>query len=242
MNKLEMIIYAFDDLPTSTILHHILNENLINESFLYQFELSNDKFIEGMSTILHLSVFSHRLDLTRELVANGAHVVPIYVENEPVMNVLDLYLDSLPMLDSDYDCESDIRFLASIIDVNELTRTLYESQLSNYHISSILFDFGANPNDFRSIELIKNDENLFRLFLNNGFDINYRNKDGQTFLHLCVENDRDEETIGWLLENGADRSLQDKNNQTAYDCLINKLKNYDQYDYEDDLRLNMLMI
>lgn len=231
MNTQEMIISLIkerDEIPSKTILFHLLSHNFINVSFFYEFEMANDKYIAfNDTTFLHLCAFYHRLDVCRELIENGAIVTSLHIDSQPVLNILDLYLDNYQNLDD--DIEKDIRFLASLLPENEITEVLYRNrEYNNYNIISILLDFGANPNDYRALSIIPYDEILFRLFANYGFDINMRDGNGNTFLHLYVNN---EEIVRWLLMNGADKMLRNGEGKTAYDYLNSE-------EYSDELLQN----
>lgn len=232
MNTQEIVISLLkdrDQIPAKTILFHLINNNLINITFTHEFEMANDKYIVfNDTTFLHLSVFYHHMDVCKELVKNGAIVTSLYIDSQPVLNLLDLYFDNYQNLNEEIEIEKDIRFLVSLLPENDITEALYRDRefKFNYNIVSILLDFGANPNDYRALDMVKNDEILFRIFVTYGFDINRRDQEGNTFLHLSVYK-YDEETIGWLLMNGADKTARNWEGKTPYDYI-----DYDGYDID----------
>lgn len=238
MDMQEIIISLLkerDEIPSKTILFHLINNNLINTTFPYEFEMANDKYITfNEVTFLHLSVFYHRMDVCRELMNNGAIVSSLCIESHSVLNLIDLYLDNFQNLNDDIEIEKDIQFLSSLLQENELTEALYRN-LYNYNIISILLDFGANPNDYRGLSMIQYDEILYRIFMSHGFDVNTRDRNGNTFLHLSVcANHQD--TIRWLLVNGADKMSRNGDGKTPYECFIEC-----GYDGDDDI-IHLLQI
>lgn len=235
MDMKEIIISLLkegDEIPSKTILFQLVNNNLIHSSFSYEFEMANDKYIRfNEVTFLHVSVFYNRMDVCRELVMNGAKATTLCVDGQPVLNLLDLYLDNYHNLHDEYKMELDIQFLASLLSKNEITSFLYRNSLCNYNIISILLDFGANPNDYRALDMIQHDDILFRIFLGYGFDVNARDEYGNTFLHLCADHGTDEETIRWLLENGADKTYRNTDGKTPYECFVERIKDCEYNDF-----------
>ena len=256
MNIMNIIVLLQSDVSSSTILQEIIQSGQLNESFPYRIGMSNDKYIDGIVTIFHLSILFNRLDVTRYLLNNGSLIVPIYINDgnstpiTPILNGMELYLDNLENYNEDGGYEEDFRFLASLYDQTLLTHTLYNDSLQffNYRIISILLEFGANPNDYRAINMIKQDDILYTIFCSHGFDINSQNHQGKTFLHLSIEYGADEDVIEWLLSNGADKTIREANQQTPYDYLTHIIYNgngnnddEENGDYVDH-RFQMLML
>jgi hypothetical protein len=101
---------------------------------------------------------------------------------------------------------------------------------------NLFLDYGADPNygDNRNALTVLSGSahyiDLFSTLLSRGADPNFRTKSNmETPLHYYADNSLNYEMVKLLLENGADRSLRNKNNQTAEDLVRDRIERIRRY-------------
>lgn len=154
------------------------------------------------------------------LIDSGANYNYLIAENESILTlackrgneeIVDILLEKEADL---YTVKTPILIVLSVFSSLEkfpgvcykiLSNKRYYKELSNVHISAFRSAKNINNHNYNLLALASVNEyfDIMQLLIDNGFDINLQNDEGETPLFLAILNNK-YEAVKFLLENGAD--------------------------------------